>query len=140
MRLRIVPWIVLALSLAGCTAWHSDRLRPLAIGVAAAEFRWQAARWPQDGGELVAAACASDHVLARVAVASDGQDPRAACMAEFATAKEVTLTPVARTLRIDVRDRTTGARCRMTVRYAGDERVRVVGVSAQVRTTLFQCR
>jgi hypothetical protein len=140
---RTAPLIVLAVSLVGCTTWDSARLRPLAVGIAAAEFRQREARWPQDGAELIATACTSDRVLARMAppsTAAATADPRAACLAEFAAAKEVTLSPVARTLRIDVRDRTSGARCRMTVRYAGDDRVRVVGVSAQIRTTLFQCR
>jgi hypothetical protein len=68
-------------------------------------------------------------------------DSQTACLAYFAAqTQQVLLRASANTLRIDVRDHATGARCRMTVRYAGDERATRTGAVAQVRTTMFHCR
>jgi hypothetical protein len=118
-------------------------MRPLAIGVAAAEFRLRERRWPQDGAELVATACQGDRVLGRLPplAKAAAADARVACMTEFdAQAKQVSLRAKALELHIDVRDRATGARCRMTVRYAGEPRATRTGAVAQVRTTVFHCR
>jgi hypothetical protein len=133
--------MLLAVGLAGCSATDHGRMRPLAIGVAAAEFRMLEQRWPQDGAELVATACRSDRALGRLPPQVPAADSQAACLAYFAAqTQQVSLRASASTLRIDVRDRATGARCRMTVRYAGDERATRMGTVAQVRTTLFHCR
>lgn len=143
VSVRIVPLVALAAGLVGCAAWNAERMRPLAIGVAAAEFRVREARWPDSGSELVAAACRNDRVLARLSGESAGANRgygTAACLQEFAEPRQqIALVPITDGLRVEVRDRETGALCRMTVRYAGDRPTAKPAATAQIRTTLFQC-
>jgi hypothetical protein len=53
---------------------------------------------------------------------------------------QIGFTPRDDTLALDVRDLSTGRRCKLTVRYTGDERAQRTGLAAIIHTNLFRCR
>jgi hypothetical protein len=142
--MRLVLWLFLCWAFSGCATTEATRAERLAVGVAAVEFRVREGRWPATQTELASSACRAGGPLGALAEGSGlgrtTQVPLACSDRLAGTQMQIGFAPRDDTLALDVRDLSAGRRCKLTVRYTGDERAQRTGLAAIIQTNLFRCR
>lgn len=131
---------VMVVSMTACVSLQIERHSALTLGVAAVEFHNRQGAWPVSQQELVATECERGRALdLATRAAGDAHSESADCAVRFGSATQrLELRPARDKLRIDVQNRATGKRCRVTAYAAVDRQDRATTVG-QVRTSVFRC-